>query len=270
MTGQGERYSRRQLLGGAGGTLVAGFAGCIGTGTSAGSNTSGGTKTADGATPARRTQSAAREKSNSGSLPPVNVGDGTTGFDLSVDGNAIVGRTGASVDLYYWGDYQCPFCKRFEEGAFPKLLDDEVANGTLRIVPLAFPNIGEASWNAAVMSRCVWKDVRDTHPTAFLEWHRKVFDAQRKPNSGWASPTRLFSIAKSVEGVDASAVRSCYSGENADELDGIRAERRRAREAGIDVTPGFVAYGRETERSKKLVGAQPYEQFANAVEVVTE
>ncbi|MFC4360513.1 DsbA family protein [Halobium salinum] len=266
MTGQQTRFSRRRILAGTGVAVIGSLAGC----SSARSNESDGANTVGDSGQTSRNGPTTGGESGAGSASLVNAGSGTTGYDVSVDGNAIIGQPDATADLYYWSDYQCPFCKRFEEGAFPKLLENEVADGELRIVPLSLPNIGQASWNAAVMARCVWKDVRDTRPAAFVDWHRAVFDAQGEPNSGWASAEKLLSITESVDGADANAVESCYSGDNADELDTIRSERQRAGESGVGVTPGFVAYGRDTDRSGKLTGAQPYERFSKAVETVTE
>jgi protein-disulfide isomerase len=256
------RRSRRRLLGGAGGALVAGVAGCVGSGSEA----RGGADDA-GANTVAGTATTGRSGSDDGGevASPTRVGSGTTGFDVGVDGDPVLGRGDAPVDLYYWTDYQCPFCKRFEEGAFPRLLDREVSEGRLRIVPLELPNIGQASWNAAVMARCVWKTVRERRPAAFLDWHRAVFEEQGEPNSGWASTGNLLSIAESVDGVDAAAVESRFEGDTAAELETVRTQRRRAGDAGVGATPGFVAYGRESGSTAKLTGAQPYERFSTVI-----
>jgi len=37
----------------------------------------------------------------------------TTGFGIDLSGHPIVGAMDAPLDMYYWSDYQCPFCQRF-------------------------------------------------------------------------------------------------------------------------------------------------------------
>jgi predicted DsbA family dithiol-disulfide isomerase len=43
-----------------------------------------------------------------------------------------------------------------------------------------------------------------------------------------------------------------------------------AREARIQGTPGFVLYNRDSGAAGKLVGAHPYENFADAIDRVKQ
>lgn len=55
---------------------------------------------------------------------------------ISQSGNAL-GSPGAPVTLQYFGDLECPICRRFTLGALPAIIDRWVRHGKLRIEYLA-------------------------------------------------------------------------------------------------------------------------------------
>lgn len=65
--------------------------------------------------------------------------DETTGFGVELDGRPIAGEPDAPVDIYYWTDYLCPFCKKFETGALPDVGRNYVDAGEARLVTLMYP-----------------------------------------------------------------------------------------------------------------------------------
>jgi protein-disulfide isomerase len=200
--------------------------------------------------------------------PPVHASDETTGFGLDLAGHPIMGPLDAPVDLYYWSDYQCPFCRRFERNALPKLIENQVRPGRLRVVFVEYPYLGAGSMTAAVMDRCVWRTVREDAPRAYWRWHSAVFDEQASENSDWASKANLLDVTRRVDGVDASAVESCVAENRADIEASIQADVEQASGFGVDGTPSFVLYNRSADAAGKLVGAQPYERFEGAIERV--
>ncbi|WP_232688793.1 DsbA family protein [Halobacterium zhouii] len=196
---------------------------------------------------------------------PFHRSSETTGFDIDLAGHPIMGSLDAPLDVYYWSDYQCPFCRRFEQDAFPKLVRNHVQTGNVRVVFIEFPYLGEASMTAAVMNRCVWRQVRDDTPQAYWAWHSTVFEHQGSENSGWASRENLLDVTRGVEDVDASAVDECMQANRAEIESSIEADVEQASKFGIRGTPAFVIYNREADVAGKLVGAQPYERFDEAI-----
>lgn len=190
----------------------------------------------------------------------------TGAFDIDLAGHPILGSMDAPVDIYYWTDYQCPFCKRFEHGAFPKLVENHVREGTVRMVYIQFPYLSEGSMTAAVMDRCVWRAVRESAPDRYRRWHGAVFDAQGEKGSGWASTENLLELTRGVEGIDAAAVEARLNEQRSDIEASIEADRTyAAQELGIGGTPAFVLYNRENGEAGKVTGAQPYERFDEAI-----
>lgn len=204
-------------------------------------------------------------ESSSSLAPRFHRSSATTNLGIDLQGHPIMGSPDATVDLYYWTDYQCPFCKRFEENALPKLVENDVETGTVRIVFIEYPYLGEVSMTAAMVDRCVWRQVRDDSPRLYWPWHRAVFERQGSENSGWESQKDLLEIASDVDGVDATAVETCLRQRGGDIESAIERDLDRAPEFGVSGTPSFLLYNRETNSAGRMGGAQPYERFDEAI-----
>lgn len=205
---------------------------------------------------------------NGGSL--LYATEETTKFGIDLQANPVIGSSDAPLDMYYWSDYQCPFCQKFEQNTFPKLLDDYVKPGTVRIVVLEKPYIGQASETAARMAKCVWRTVRDDKPDAFKRWHSSMFDEQGKENSGWARRSNLLEITDNVQGVDATAVESCMKQNRDAVIASIDADIKASEKHGIRGTPAFIIFDRESTKAGKVVGAQPYSLFKKAFRKISD
>lgn len=190
----------------------------------------------------------------------------TTNFGIDLRGNPVMGSPDAPVDIYYWSDYQCPFCKRFEQETFPKLLKNFIRPGNVQFVVLEYPNIGNASRTAARISKCVWRQVREENPTVFKRWHATMFDEQKKPNSGWATKEKLLDITSTVDGVDVGAVKSCLQNKEQYARSTVSADVDAGVNNNVSVTPTFIFYGTESHHSTTIKGAQPYARFEAAIQ----
>ena len=180
------------------------------------------------------------------------------------------GDPDAPVDLYYWTDYLCPFCAQFDQETLPAVGRNHVDTGEVRLVALSYPNIGEYSMPAAVWSRCVWSQVAADDPAAFWRWHASVFEAQPESGTDWADEETFTRITEETEGVPLGAVDDCRTSRTEEIRESMDPNVAVAQSSRIRGTPGFVLYNRETETAGKLVGAHPYENFADAIEQVME
>ncbi|WP_276274243.1 DsbA family protein [Haloarcula litorea] len=200
----------------------------------------------------------------------THAGSGTTGFDVDLDGRPIAGERDAPIDIYYWTDYLCPFCKQFETETLPELGREHLDTGDARLAVLPYPNIGEYSTPAAVWGRCVWSQVADSDPDAFWNWHAAVFAEQPESGTDWADDETFAAVTEQTAGVDLSAVETCREERGVSIRERIEPNVGVARESRIQGTPGFVLYNRDSGAAGKLVGAHPYENFAEAIEKVME
>lgn len=197
-----------------------------------------------------------------------NTSDGSTGFGVELAGRPIIGENDAPVDIYYWTDYLCPFCKKFEVETLPKLTRNHVDTGDVRLVFLAFPNIGSYSRPAAVWGRCVWRQVAESDPTAYWHWNAAAFDAQAESGTDWADEETFREVTKRTDGVSLSDVEQCRQNRAAAIEESFERDLNIAQGSGIRGTPGFVFYNRESGAAGRLTGAHPYENFADAIERV--
>jgi protein-disulfide isomerase len=200
----------------------------------------------------------------------THAGSGTTGFDVDLDGRPIAGKRDAPVDIYYWTDYLCPFCKQFETETLPELGRKFLDTGDARLAVLPYPNIGAYSMPAAVWGRCVWSQVAESNPDAFWNWHSAAFAEQADSGTDWADEATFAAVTEQTDGVDRSAVETCREERSSSIRARIEPNVGVARESRIMGTPGFVLYNRDSGAAGKLVGAHPYENFAEAIEKVME
>lgn len=157
---------------------------------------------------------------------------------LSPEGDPVMGRSDAPVTVYYYGDFQCPHCQRFElGGAFDRLEAGHVDAGEVRVVVKDFPILGDDSWAAAEASQFVW----ETAPESYWAWHRGLFERQGPERSGWASPESLVAYGATVPGVDAEGLRAALADHRHREE--VRADAEQGRVHGVRSTPTLVIGG---------------------------
>ncbi len=133
----------------------------------------------------------------------------------------------------------------------PELVQRYVNDGTLRLEWRDFPYLGRESRRAAVAARAAQEQGR------FWEYHDVLFENQKGENNGAFSDENLVAFAEKA-GLDVERFEATLeSGEYEDVVD---KDFREAQDAGIQGTPSFTING------QPLVGAQPVETFARAIE----
>ena len=172
-------------------------------------------------------------------------------------GDPIVGSATAPIEIAYWFDYQCPFCRQNEETVMLEILKDYVDTGKIRIVYKDFQFLGPDSDSLAVVARAVWQ----LAPDQFAAWHKAIFDDQGKENSGWATPDEIKTITTGVLGADLTAkVLALASADKAQFQTAIDADKAEGQAFGVDATPSLMI------GSKLLVGAYPYDTIKSDID----
>lgn len=157
---------------------------------------------------------------------------------LSADDDPTLGRADAPLTIYYFADFQCPFCQRFELTRLPALQQARIEPGDVRLVFKDLPILGADSWTAAQASQHVW----ETSPGAYWSWHRHVYESQGAERSGWASADNLVALSRDIPGVDVDGIRAALAEER--HLAEARRDADDAREHGVHATPSLVIDGR--------------------------
>ncbi len=161
-----------------------------------------------------------------------------------------IGRVDAPLFMVEFTDYQCPFCRRFDQDTFEQLKKNWIDTGKLRYMTRDLPlDFHANARGAALAARCAGEQGR------FWEMRHHLFANQNR-----LAQEDLAEHARSL-GLDDKSFTVCVqSGRLAREIDLDIAD---ARAVGVGGTPSFVL-GRlagNTVDGVKLVGAQPYSIF---------
>ncbi|MDY6769426.1 MAG: DsbA family protein [Candidatus Nanohaloarchaea archaeon] len=173
---------------------------------------------------------------------------------ISMEGEPVLGQSDAPVTIVAYEDFQCPFCKRFETNAMPKIVSNYVETGKAKVVWKDFPLPQLHPWakSAAAAMECVYRQNND----AFWAVREKVFANQDTITTGNVeSKIKQWAAA---EGVSKSAVQSCL--DNGNPMQEVDEDKQEGSSLGVSGTPTVFING------KKVVGAQPYSRFKSIIE----
>ncbi|MFA5862341.1 MAG: thioredoxin domain-containing protein, partial [Candidatus Thermoplasmatota archaeon] len=174
--------------------------------------------------------------------------------ELSVGDDPVLGNSTAPIVVYYFADFQCPSCRRFEvDGTMDRFRSEYVDTGKAKLVFKDFPIVGDDSWTAAQASQSVWGSA----PAIYWQWHQGLFQVQGPERSGWASIDHIVEYSARFPEVNMTALRSslardAYRGEvSQDKADGAAH--------GVQGTPTVIVDGR-------VVNPHQYDELKAAIE----
>lgn len=196
---------------------------------------------------------------------------------IEMEGEPVLGQEDAPVTMVVYEDFQCPFCKRFEEGAVSQVESQYVESGQVKIVWKDFPleQIHPQATASAEVMECVYRQDNDT----FWEVKKTIFANQESlyPRGTTEKEVKDKIIQwASQEGVSEEAVRSCL--ENGNPGDEVESDLQEGQ--GFDTTistpqgdrqfvsgtPGTVIYGEGDSDGEPIVGAQPFSAVESVIE----
>ncbi len=162
-----------------------------------------------------------------------------------------LGDPSAPVELVMWGDFQCPFCRRFEQQTLPELRRRYVETGKVRFVWRNFEHNGEESHSAAVAAHCAGEQGK------FWEYHDILYQEQRGISQGTFVRANLQRYAAQLQ-LGAAAFSACLDSGRYDSV--TAADFQAGRSQDVNGTPAFFING------DLVVGAQPTETFASLID----
>ena len=202
-----------------------------------------------------------------GARPAQAPGTGSTGSpqaaqkvdikNVKTDGDPFIGRADAPVTIALWGDYQCPFCKRFEVETLPQIIKNYVDAGKVKVVFMDFTFLGSDSTTAALYSRSVWK----LYPSQYFAWRTAVYEAQdEEQDIGFGDAASIDKLNATIPGVDATKVAADVKANTSTYQTAVNADKAEAQKVGIGATPSFVI------GTQVIQGAYPYPTFQAAID----
>jgi protein-disulfide isomerase len=152
-----------------------------------------------------------------------------------IDGRSI-GAADAPAQMDVWEDFQCPGCGLFSRGVEPRLINQYVRQGGLRITYRDFSFIGPESFAAAAAARCAGEQGKFWH---YMEY---VYENQRGENQGQFSRALLDDIARKL-GLDMNAFGACIA--DGKTAQAVRDETAKAGAVPVSSTPTLVVNGQK-------------------------
>lgn len=165
------------------------------------------------------------------------------------------GNPDAPIKLEEYSDFQCPYCARFTKETEAKLMETDIANGTVYFVYHSFGEfIGPESGSTAEAAYCAGDQEK------FWEMHDYIFANQNGENAGNFTDRKLTAFAEKLN-LDMTKFKSCFNGNDYKDL--IIQDGKDGLAAGVKATPSFVmSYTVNGEIKTKLIeGALPYDSF---------
>jgi protein-disulfide isomerase len=163
------------------------------------------------------------------------------GAELDLEGEPMIGNASANVTVVEFGDYQCPYCKQFDQQVFPQLEENYIDTGQVKFYYVNYAFLGDDSTEAAVASECVYNQANTTQ---FWDFHHAVFDNQGREHSGWVTTDSIMEIARdSTEGLDYDGLRSCISGSSTSSE--VQSDKRMGQANGVTGTPSIFVNGEQ-------------------------
>lgn len=175
--------------------------------------------------------------------------------DINIEGDPYIGEEDAPNTLVLFYDYQCPFCKQFEQAVTPKLVETYVDSGKLKIVFKDFQFLGNDSMDAAVFGRALW----ESQPDKFYPWYVAMFDAQDdEGDQGFGDLESIKTLAATIEGLDVAKVTALIEENRSEYEKEVMADRTEGASLGVNGTPTIIV------GDQFLTGMSP-EQFYAAI-----
>lgn len=180
-------------------------------------------------------------------LPPQAVGASYFIETPEIGDSAVKGDLNAKVTIFEFSEFECPFCGKFIQDAYPKIVENYIDTGKVNLVfkhlPLSFHQHAQKAAEATLCAKEQGK---------FWEMHDKLF-----ANTDKLDLNNIKIFANDL-GLDTEKFNSCLDdGKYAEQ---IKKDSAEAGNFGISGTPGFMV------GNYKVVGAQPYEVFEQAIE----
>ena len=162
----------------------------------------------------------------------------------------ILGHADAAVTIDLYEDFQCPACQSWGTSVFPRLVANELADGTAKVVFHNLAFIGPESVAAAHAGYAARQQGK------FWDMWATIYGNQGRENGGAFSRARLVEMARGI-GLDAARFEADM--DSAAAATALSASIAEAGAAGVSSTPTLVIAG------QAYTGVQSYTDISVAI-----
>ncbi len=184
--------------------------------------------------------------------------------DVKIDGSPVLGKADAPVTMVEFTDFQCPYCRRYSNGTFPKIIKDYIKAGKVRYVVRQFPlkAIHPKAVKASEASLCAGDQGK------YWEMHDMIFKKTKSfEQKEWVRHAEAL-------GLDMNSFNDCL--ENGKKASNVERDLKEGADMGMSGTPGFFIGRTDPENPNKfkavemIRGAHPYPQFKKTIDKLLE
>ena len=172
---------------------------------------------------------------------------------------SAIGEDKSKLTIVEFGDYQCPFCARFNKETKNSLVTNFVETGKVRFIFKDFivndlPS-DKASTLAAEASYCAAEQGK------YWDYHDELYRNSNGENTGWVTKDNLKQFANNVRVPDLMKFSDCVESHKYNSL--VSENDKLARSIGLTSTPSFILYNGTTPVA--IQGAYPYSVFDQVI-----
>ncbi len=175
-------------------------------------------------------------------------------MDAIATDDPFMGNADAKVTIVEFSDFECPYCGRYVNDAYPQIKEKYVDTDKVKYVFRDYPlDFHEGAYPAALAANCV---LDQSDNAGYFAMHDFMFAAQDSLN--------FDTFVGYVEdmGLDTGTFTECYESDKF--KDEIYADMAAGQELGIRGTPGFIING------TLISGAQPFSKFESVIEAALQ
>ncbi len=169
----------------------------------------------------------------------------------------VIGNSNAKLALYEFSDFQCPYCEKFYKDTLSQIKKNFIDTGKVKLVYRHFPlPFHQNAQKAAEAAECANRQGK------FSQYHDLLFNNSQPDGKGLAIEdlkkyADQLGLNKGILGFKKDQFNQCL--DNGEAAATVKKDADAASSVGISGTPSFVLNG------KKIVGAQPYSVFEQAI-----
>lgn len=176
----------------------------------------------------------------------------------SKSGFATMGSTDATVPIYYFGNYKCPFCAEFSTQVLPSLVEEYVSTGDALIQyrPLVYvdnqPFLGQDAPRLGHSDLAVWMN----DPEQYWTFHEYVYANQPPESEIWGTTDNIMNFVEGSEVENTEQIREDITNEAYSQQ--LQETSQTASGLGITGTPllwvdGTVVNGLEEQQIRNAI-----------------
>jgi protein-disulfide isomerase len=171
-----------------------------------------------------------------------------------------LGKKDANITVIEFADYRCPFCHKFHQETFDKLLTNFINTGKAKYLFKDFVvndrDEYKGSMQAAVASHCAAEEGK------YWEYLKEIYKNFKPEPQHWVTLDSLVQFANNVQIQDIQKFKSCV--ESNKYQNQIQESGSLAKQLGITGTPSFVVMKNDKVETV-FPGAVPYEYFVKTL-----